>query len=84
MKLVVETTGTSTGHTTYKYQVFKFLKFSSFLSKVLWLQKKVENGIIMTSRNDLQKFYKVVILGKTPKLLLIKAPKMVRESTTEQ
>ena len=69
MKLVVvykymncttdETTGTSTGHTTYKYQVFKFLKFFSFLSNVLWLQNKVENGIIMTSRNDLQNFTKL-------------------------
>ena len=71
MKLVVlyeymnftgaKTTGTGTDHTTYIYQVFKFLKFSSFLSKVLWFQENVENGIIMTSRNYLHELPSVIL-----------------------
>ena len=63
-------------------QVFEFLKFWSFSSSlphVLWFQEKAENEIIMTSRNDLHKLT-IVIFGKTPKALWVKASKMVRWS----
>ena len=55
---------TSIGHTTYIYQILKFLNFPLFLYKALWFKEKVENRIIMTSRNDVYEL-PILILGIT-------------------